>query len=147
MYEFEVDGHQYRAGKIPARTQHHLVRRLAPFASTFTVLKEPAKIQKDPSLLIGVMGEALAKMSDEDSDFIFDTCLRVVEYKQGESGWQKLHVGAGSNRLMFTDVETNLLSQYLIIGYVLQDSLGPFIDAVKRALMTLLPATSATSPQ
>jgi len=99
--EFELNGQTYRTGKIDARSQFHIVRRLAP------VLGEIA-----PAAAGGNMGgldalpplaNAIAKLSDADADYCLFGLLAVVSRKQPQgTGWGPVSTG---NTLMYADID------------------------------------------
>ena len=70
MNEFEVDGHIYRSKKMAARTQFHVMRRMAPILAP---LQAVASGDMTGSLV--ALAEAIGGLSDEASDYVLDHCL------------------------------------------------------------------------
>ena len=94
-------------------------RRIAPLlAGLGDVLKEDAK---GFSKIISPIAEALSRMSDDDTDYVIDACLLVVQRKQGET-WQSVVARNGS--LMFDDIDLPAMLQLTVA--VIQQNLGSF---------------------
>ncbi|BAU93386.1 hypothetical protein MPPM_4781 [Methylorubrum populi] len=113
MNEFEVDGHTYRSKKMNARTQFHVMRRMAPILAP---LQSVATGDLNGTLV--PLAQAIGSLSDDASDYILDRCLEVVERKQGEAGWAKVKLDGGRN--MFDDIDLMALLQ--IAANVLRDN-------------------------
>lgn len=86
--EHKIGESTYRIGRLSARLQLHIVRRIAPvFADSaplvVTVLqrvKAGEKISIDSMIdQFGTAANALHKMSDEDVDYVIDKALAVVQ--------------------------------------------------------------------
>lgn len=98
--EIEVEGNSYRIGKIDARSQFHITRRLAP------VLGEIAKAMSGGSTtgmdVLPPLAGAVANLSDDDSDYCLFGLLKVVTRKQPSGlGWGPVSTG---NALMYDDI-------------------------------------------
>ncbi|WP_144156557.1 phage tail assembly chaperone [Paraburkholderia sp. BCC1885] len=117
----EVNGQSYRIGKMPAREQFHVVRRLGPAIMGFL-----ASGVKGGSVAgaIGPIIDHLSKMSDEDSDYVLDHCLSVVHRAQGND-WVKVRAPNGA--LMFNDIELPQLIN--LTRAVLTENLRGFFPA------------------
>lgn len=124
MAEFEIKGVGYRSGKMPGRTQVHVLRRAAPiiqplFASLASGLT-PA--------VAGQVIEGLGALDDDKLDYILDAALAVVQRKES-GGWAPIMSSSGS-RLMFQDIDTDAGLQLAIATQVLYDNYLPlFRDA------------------
>ncbi|WP_368733775.1 phage tail assembly chaperone, partial [Citrobacter koseri] len=66
MAEFEVDGQTYRSGRMNARTQFHVLRRMAPLLGP---LQSLAANQGGANAL-PVFADAIGGLSDEATDYI-----------------------------------------------------------------------------
>lgn len=118
--EFTHGQNTYRAGKLPAMTQLHVVRRLAPFLSALmgalpggqaqTLLKAAkegdetngkAEAAQLGLAAIGPLLDAVAAMPDEQVDYVINACLSVVERRQSAGGWAPVMSSGG---LMFEDL-------------------------------------------
>jgi hypothetical protein len=141
MAEFEIGGRKYQSGKMPARTQFHVMRRMAPILpamqASITVGIKIKAAQDAGAPITDAMKEeaavsglefigAIGTLSDEAANYILDNCLSVVEVQQTEfSGkWSKLR-GAGG--LMFS---LDMMTELEIVKEVVQDNYGPFFQGV-----------------
>lgn len=129
MAEFPVAGVQYRCGKLDARKQFHVARRLAVILDKLAPhFANGAGIGEGGADLIGPLAEAVAGMKDEDVDYILDACLAVVERKDGQS-W--IHVfNASSKRLQYQDID--MVGMLTMAANVIQENLGGFTDGLQR---------------
>ena len=145
MKEVEISGNTYRIGKIDARRQWHVVRRIAPALVGVISLVDA---QDDDA--VGLINKiepflsALAKMSDDDSDYVLEICLSVVQRKiDGDRGWSS--VGTPSS-LMFEDID--LAGMMRIAFEAGSENLAGFFAAIKsmfpthEALMAAAPLSS-----
>ena len=97
--ELELDGHTYRVGKLDARAQFHIVRRLAPVLGELAPALQGGKGGLDALPLIAT---AVAKLSDADADYCIFGLLKVVNRKQPNGlGWGPV---ATENLLMYDDI-------------------------------------------
>lgn len=133
MIEFEVGGQNYRAEKLDAMRQFHVMRRLAPvmarMAESFGGVKALAEVSEqnigEAVAKFEPVLEALGEMKDADAEFVVNTCLAVVLREQeGGKGWAK--VQASNGRLMFSDIE--LPQMMRLVWKVLEDSLKGFFS-------------------
>lgn len=118
----EVGGFTYRIGKMPAREQFHVTRRLGPAIMGF--LGSAAS----GGGIMGALGpiiDHLSKMSDEDSDYVLDHCLSVVHRSQPNGEWAKVRAPNGA--LMFEDIELPQLIN--LTRAVLMENLSGFFPA------------------
>ena len=113
MAEFEIKKQVYRSKKMNARTQFHVMRRMAPILAPLQ-----AVATGDTSSSLVALAEAIGSLSDEASDYVLDRCLEVVERKQGEGGWAKVKLDGGP--AMFADIDLMVLLQ--IAANVLRDN-------------------------
>lgn len=147
--EIELNGNQYRIGKLNALDQFHVSRRIAPIIPTLIpVFLKLLGADKDKAISalkelksgkgldvsvessFGTMSDALqpfaegiAEMSDEASEFVLSTCLSVVHRQTGTTWapvWSKQAMAA-----MFDDMDLSVLLNLAI--RVIKDSLEPFI--------------------
>lgn len=99
--EVEIEGATYRIGKIPARDQFHLARKLAPMIGS----------------MIGEKGEhallpffkAIGEMTEADADFLLFGLLKVVTKKLDNGlGWAPLTNGTF---VMYGDLGLDTITQ------------------------------------
>jgi hypothetical protein len=99
--EFELAGQSYRAGKIDARAQFHIVRRLAPVLGELAPAAAGGKMGGLDA--IPPLANAIAKLSDADADYCLFGLLAVVTRKQPQgTGWGPVTAG---NALMYDDID------------------------------------------
>lgn len=121
MARFTVDGIEYRSGLMPARTQAHVLRRLAPILDpVFRIMGSKSKGDPDDEA-VGALATGFGTLSDENMDYVFDKCLAVVERKNGEA-WARFTTPDGKST-MYEDVD--LSGQVQIISHVLRENYTP----------------------
>lgn len=147
MTEFEVDGVEYRIGKLTAFQQLHVSRRIAPlvpplipvFMSMAKERQSGADVLQSPQLL-QPFADGLALLSDETAEYVLNTCLAALKRKQGDN-WVAIW-NAGAKMAMFEDL--NDMGKLIPLAMrVIQDSLGPFIAGLFTSQQT---AADAAQP-
>jgi len=117
-HEFEVEGRRYRTGKLAARAQFHVIRRLGPIAGPILKMvmagKRPDATSINPQDILDFV-EAFSAMEDEQVDYVLDHCLAVVNVSQGE-GWPSIMSSDGKT-LIFKDIGFH--EQAAIVGNVI----------------------------
>lgn len=106
--EFEVEGRTYRANKIDARSQFHIVRRLAPvlgeIAPAIQAGGKSGGLEALPALT-----NAIAKLSDTDADYCIFGLLKAVTRKQDQGlGWTPVST---ENLIMYDDITMPIMLQ------------------------------------
>src|SRR5260364_104487 len=87
MSKFEIEGQQYRAGKLNAFAQLHVARKIAPVLGGLAALQGADSVAALKSL-----ADVIAAMPDADCEYVLHTCrcvpLRQVcnTYSQSASG-------------------------------------------------------------
>lgn len=140
MAEFEVGGQKYRSGKMPARTQFHVMRRMAPILPAMQasikvgIAMKAAQDAGEP--ITAEMKErvataglefigAIGTLSDEAANYILDNCLSVVQVQQADyTKWSNLR---GSGGAMF---DLDMMTELEIVKEVVQDNYAPFFQGV-----------------
>jgi hypothetical protein len=132
MNDLTVNGLDYKFDKIPALAQFHIVRRLAPIIGELLGAVGPSlkggktEVNQDEMLKALVpITTALAKLSDEDADYIIFGLLKVVTRKQSGGGWAKIVTGSV---LMFDDIDMKVMVQLAVKSFMV--NLGGFITAL-----------------
>jgi len=145
MVEITLGGNQYRIGKLNTFNQLHLSRKLAPLVPelvpAFVKIQKvlaPAEGQEAPVIgldqvadiaaLLGPFTDALAALSDEDTEYITSLCMSVVQRQSGTT-WAAVW-NASAKTFMFQDIELDTM--LLLQVRVIQANLGNFI----RGLLT-----------
>lgn len=144
MIEIELNGQAYRLNKLNAMTQFHVSRKLAsvlpsvlPLLSSVRNGALAAAMAGDADELAKAaepFGKALAEMSDENANYVLNTCLSVVLRKQGDS-WRPLQ--SPECVLLFDDVDLGTLLP--LVFRVLKESLGGFIGGFATSVIKANP--------
>lgn len=119
----EVNGHKYGIGKIPPITQFHITRRLAPMLAQMGISLQMLKAGADTDFLsvLGPLTDMLAKMSDDDANYVIFTCLAVVT-REDSGKWTR--VSTGTN-MMYEDIDMATMLRLAI--EVVKENLGSFM--------------------
>jgi hypothetical protein len=97
--EFELEGQTYRVNKIDARSQFHIVRRLAPVIGELAPALQGGKGGLDA---LPPLANAIAKLSDADADYCLFGLLKALSRKQPQgTGWGPVTTG---ELLMYDDI-------------------------------------------
>lgn len=121
----EVGGHKYRIGRIDARKQFHVARRLAPLLAGMTGLQNKSA---GFSAFLGPLTESLSGISDEDVDYVLDVCLGVCQRIESNGHPAPVMTRSG---LMFDDIDMGQMVQLAI--KVIQENLGGFLPGAAAA--------------
>ncbi|HEJ2444113.1 phage tail assembly chaperone [Burkholderia multivorans] len=143
--EIELNGTRYAIGKLSAMQQFHVSRRIAPIIPPMIpVLLQfydemdktavtPADEKQDVLTLVNSIApvlqpfaDALAGLKDEDAEYVFGTCLSVVERWQG-AGWAKVW-NAVHKTSMFDDIGIDVMLPLVV--RVVVANLGSFISGL-----------------
>lgn len=124
--ELEINEKTYKIGKLTAMQQFHIARRLAPALWALGAAANGAEsiTSLNDSSIFGALGpvaEAISKMSDEDVNYVIQSCLGVVS-RQEPKGWAR--VQASNGHLMFEDIDMATMMQ--ITFAVIKENLGNF---------------------
>lgn len=122
----EVAGNNYNIGKLSPMVQFNVTRRLAPLLAQMGISLQTLQkgMQTDMTDFLPVLGpvtEALARISDEDANYIIFTCLDVVSRQSGEK-WGRINSGAN---LMYEDIDMPTMLRLVV--EVIKENLGSFM--------------------
>lgn len=126
--DLQINGINYRTGRMSAMVQFHVARRLAPIlfslgqAAAKMGEAGPTEAAMEGALFTGftAVAEGLSKMSDADSEYVMNACLDITARESG-GGWAPLRVRAG---LMFQDIDLQAMMK--IAMSCIQENLGSF---------------------
>jgi hypothetical protein len=135
---FEIGPRKFSLRKLDAIRQFHIVRRMGPMLSSllpelqglargaknFDGLPEDEKISELSRLAPPFM-QGLAKLSDEDANYVLYGLLSCVEIQQGGGNWASVYA---NGMLMFQDLELPLLLQ--LAGRAFAYNLSGFFSAL-----------------
>jgi hypothetical protein len=149
MSEIEIAGQAYLCGKMPARKQFHVARRLTPIIKHLTPLfaARPQILTQDSNGAlvpqfgainifdgIAALTDTIGEISDDDADYVIDNCLAVVKFNSG-GGWAPLTAPNGGLMLQQAD---DLATQLRLVWEVLSENLSNF------SFERLLPSQTGT---
>lgn len=137
MADFTIGGHNYRSGRMNARLQFHVSRRLAPIFSGLS----DAIGEDDKPTNIGAIAAAISSLPDADCDYVLNACLGVTQRQaSGGAAWTNVMTPGGT--IMFDDID--MVTMVKIAWEVLRDNLSGFFHAIP----SLSPvATEPEAPQ
>jgi len=113
--DFQINGVNYKANRLPTTKQFHIVRRCAPLLAGIT--------DKDKALESIFNG--IGNLKDDDADFILFGLLASVQRDQSPHGWSNITVG---NSLMFDDIDLPVMLQ--IAAKVFEVNFSGFLAAL-----------------
>lgn len=129
MTEIQISNQTYRIGRLDAMSSFHVARRLVPVLSAMGVSVVRIVAEQGPdgklteadllSIMEPVMG-VVAKMSNEDVEFVITTSLQVIQRKQGDS-WQRVMNGKS---FQFQDITMPQMIQLTVA--VVKENLSDF---------------------
>lgn len=135
--EFTINNTVYRAGRLDAFKQAHIVRRLVPclggLASladnevklTYDADGKVTGVDGDISEILRPLTNAITSLQDGDVEYIFNACLEVTERKQAGGKWAPLRAGGVT---MFDGLSLPVLLQ--IAYYAFRENLTDFLEGL-----------------
>lgn len=137
--EVTVMGNSYKLGRMDAMTQFHCTRRLAAvlasMGESFKELQDrggakallheavtDGDVKPDVYRLMKPVLAAIGAMSDDDAEFVVNSCLKVVERGVGgDRGWAKV---MQADVLMYQDIQ--MPAMLALTFHVLRTNLASF---------------------
>ncbi|MBB3006041.1 phage tail assembly chaperone [Cupriavidus alkaliphilus] len=131
-HEIDLAGNRYSLGRLNAMQQFHVSRRIAPIVPTlipvFLRVRASGKPLTDDleglAAALQPLADGLAALKDEDAEYVFGTCLSVVQ-RQQQTGWARVWSGS---QTMFEDMD--LAVTLPLVVQVITANLGPFINGL-----------------
>jgi hypothetical protein len=137
MSEIEFGDQTYRTGRLHPKQQFHVMRRLAPVLSAASNLFEAmgATAGDEPvenaelnltSILrtAGPIIEAIGALSDEQADYVVNTCLSVCQRRQDNGAWANVY--NANTGIMFDDMDLPTMLQ--LCWHVISENLQSFFN-------------------
>lgn len=133
MADIEIGEKTFITGRLSARQQFHVARRLAPlFAamvgdgskSGLAGLTESAGSAVD----LAKVASSIANLSDTDCDYVLDTCLSVVKYRDNGT---VCNVALPGGQLRYDWIDMQMMLR--LAGAVVQDNLAGFMPTAPSA--------------
>jgi hypothetical protein len=136
MVEFELEGKEFRFDKLTAMQQFHVSRKIAPLIPPllpiFAQIRKDAASQKEVMDDFDVIGplfqpfaDGLAEMSDDASEYVFNTCLGAIKYHHG-GNWIPMWSTSGKVAMVAELNDVGVLLRLVV--RVITESLAPFIS-------------------
>jgi len=129
--EFEIKGVQYRTAKLSVFDQLKVSRKLLPvlagMLADFQSLRAASQggdMARAMETVLPKIADAVASMSDDDTNAVIHPCLAVVSRRHGKDAWVPVF---SDGELAFDDID--LMSMLQLVGRVVGDSLGNFLPA------------------
>lgn len=131
----QVKEKSYQVGKLPARTQFHVLRRIAPLLAELVPVVGIAK-QMDLAQatatdkiemfgpLFAPLAQALANLNDQDLDYVMNNCLARIERKEGER-WAPILAPDGV-QFMFPDIDMPVMLKLTVES--IKENMGDFFE-------------------
>lgn len=128
--KIKLGEHHYFIGNLDAMRQFHVARRLLPILAAVGLNPETlsASVNQPISMevILGPVTEIIAKMSNEDAEYVINTCLSVVsrEISEGKANAVMPHPGS----LMYQDINMPVMMQLVV--EVVKENLGGFFGGL-----------------
>lgn len=122
-----VNGHEYVVGRLNARQQFDIVRRLGILNMLF---EDPVEAEhRDGARWIGVLltGQ-LANMPQHEIDFILNMSFSIIHRRTSE-GKSVPAFNSNTGLPMFEDIDMNIMLE--LSGIALEENLGPFYKSLQ----------------
>lgn len=127
MNELTIDPFSYQIGKLPAMTQFHVVRRIGPVLAAMGVSISAAlqvgkdlRADADMMNIMATASDVMAKMSNDDAEYVIFACLAAVKRRQGDR-WMQVVTG---RQFQFQDIDMQLMLRLTV--EVLKENLAGF---------------------
>lgn len=134
--EKTINDHTYRIGKMPARTQFHVLRRLGPLLTSLerlpailAMVKQAEMTDEDRvavfSSALGPLAQAMASMPDTELDYVLNACLSVC-HRLGPDGKASPVLAMDGVGIMFADITMPAMLQLAMA--VIEENFTNFFD-------------------
>lgn len=128
IHEVVIDEKTYYIGKLDAKTQFHVTRRIGPLLAEVgvhwgrikTIAQQDSVSDETWMSVLPTLAERLAKLPDETVDYVLDACLSQVKRRE-EKGAVSVWV---AGRIAFEDIELNIMLR--LVAEVLRVNLRSF---------------------
>ena len=125
MHEFDFAGATYRIGDLTPMQEFHCVRRVAPILAAMGIGIADLKSAASSVDMLALVGkpvlDVVARMSNEDVEYVVDTCMSVVSRKIAEGKFGPIQVGG---RMQYQDI--NMPAMIRLSIEVLKGRVGDF---------------------
>jgi hypothetical protein len=155
MSEISINGTDYLIGRLNARQQLNVAKRLAPVIqgllpiwAMMQTTEEPYSEQQLAISAVAAVTNTINALSDEASDYVLDMCLGVVRFRSPGGGWAPLRAPNGSGQMMLEEAD-NLPMVMRLLWEVIRSNVENFTleTLLPPSLMPNLPRTGSPSLQ
>jgi hypothetical protein len=148
MSEITINGRDYLIGRLNARQQLNVAKRLSPVIEGLLPIWHVARSRDrgditDEQLMISATAaitRTIHVLSDNDSDYVLDLCLGAVKFRDAAGSWAPLRPTNGSGQMMLDEAD-NLPMTIRLLWEVIRANVENF------SLETLLPPSILGSLQ
>jgi hypothetical protein len=123
--EITVGEYTYSIGKLDALKQFHVARRLVPVLAAFTRIGEAPTSEGLGVKALLPIAEALSKMSDEETEYIINTCLSVVQ-RQDSGKLQRIML---QGRFVYEDIK--MPDMIKLTSETIMENMGDFFAGLQ----------------
>lgn len=129
MTEFTINGKNYRTGKMNARTQFHVARKVAPLFADLASSLRGRDLNSTDTLMTALpeLVSSVSTLPDETCDYVIDACLAVTQRQEGATQWVPVW-NVQAKQPQFADMD--MMTMLQIVGRALMDNLGGFFNAL-----------------
>lgn len=125
MADLEIGDKTFVIGRLSARQQFHVARRLAPLFAAMIGnggKSDLAGITGSQDIDLSKVASSIATLSDADCDYVLDTCLSVVKYRDTGA---VCNVALPGGQLRYNWIDMQMMLR--LSGAVVQDNLAGFM--------------------
>lgn len=154
MAQFDIGDVAYQSRRLPAMTELHVTRRLAPVINGMLpqmlaavakggggAISVQAMDLKEASSIATAFVDFIAKMPDADANFVIAECCMVTERKQGEA-WSKIWT-RGAPRPQFDDIRFPAMA--MIVFNVVKEAVVDFMPSLGLSSSAGAPGSSTST--
>jgi hypothetical protein len=123
---FTVKDKEYSAGKLDAKRQFHVLRRLAPLLGG-VVAHGGVNMNEDEG--IGEFLNGIGTLPDDAADYVLDHCLSVVKRNDG-GAWCAITAAAPNGHRVMQYDDMDMIEMLTVVFYVLRHNISGFFDAL-----------------
>lgn len=140
----EVGGHRFLIGKLNARQQFDVLRRLG-FVEHFLEMEAASETELKPGArwIAAMLSNTMGSVPQVDMDYVLDTCLALVQVERGGSLKPAWNIAARAPQ--FEDMIPTFDVMLELVDAVIQESCAPFLEARRAASRATLTAASTES--
>lgn len=129
MSTLQIDDKTFVIGRLTARQQFHVARRLAPVIAA--IVRADGVTTENVMNSLSDVAVALSDIKDADADYIMDTCMGVVKYRDSTANTDFTLLVNKNMRYDWVDLPMMLR----LTSAVVKENLAGFMSAVPSGLV------------